>query len=73
MEHSLRKKVTDVVAEIARNTIGRLKMYWVLIEKGMCSDEETAKQTWTDVLTFLDHCNKSDSEQLKLSAMTLIE
>ncbi|PAV56029.1 hypothetical protein WR25_06488 isoform D [Diploscapter pachys] len=57
MEHSLRKKVTDVVAEIARNTI----------------DEETAKQTWTDVLTFLDHCNKSDSEQLKLSAMTLIE
>ena len=44
--------------------------YWLRKE---CLDEETAKQTWTDVLTFLDHCNKSDSEQLKLSAMTLIE
>ncbi|CAI4225451.1 unnamed protein product [Auanema sp. JU1783] len=54
---SLRKKLSDVIAELAREMI----------------DEESGAQKWPAVITYIDHCSKSEDVELKLSAMLLID
>ncbi|TKR81972.1 hypothetical protein L596_015761 [Steinernema carpocapsae] len=53
----LRKRLADVVAEIARNTI----------------DDNTGKQTWNGVIQFLEFCMSVNSVELREFAMQLLE
>ncbi|CAD5235672.1 unnamed protein product [Bursaphelenchus xylophilus] len=53
----LRKRLTDIVAEISRNTI----------------NEDTAKQEWTGVMQLIEHCATSDRPELREVGMQLIE
>uniref|UniRef100_A0A1I7YJ02 Importin-5 n=1 Tax=Steinernema glaseri TaxID=37863 RepID=A0A1I7YJ02_9BILA len=53
----MRKRLADVVAEVARSTI----------------DENTGKQHWAGVIQFLEHCCTADSTELREFGMQLLE
>ncbi|VDK72111.1 unnamed protein product [Litomosoides sigmodontis] len=53
----LRKRLTDVIAEVARSTI----------------DSETGRQTWSGVIQFLELCASSDDAVLRETGMVLLE
>ncbi|CAD5228158.1 unnamed protein product [Bursaphelenchus okinawaensis] len=53
----LRKRLTDIVAEISRNTI----------------NEDSGKQEWTGVMQLIEHCATSDRPELREVGMQLIE
>lgn len=53
----LRKRLADVIAEVARCTI----------------DADTGRQTWTGVMQFLELCTTSDNAKLRETGMMLIE
>uniref|UniRef100_A0A914ZIN3 Importin N-terminal domain-containing protein n=9 Tax=Parascaris univalens TaxID=6257 RepID=A0A914ZIN3_PARUN len=53
----LRKRLADVIAEVARSTI----------------DTESGRQTWAGVLQFLEMCTTSDSATHRETGMMLIE
>ncbi|KAL3083321.1 hypothetical protein niasHS_011123 [Heterodera schachtii] len=56
-EPVLRKRLTDLLAELARNSI----------------DDKTGKQTWTGIMQFLDMCATSDNPTFREAGMSLIE
>uniref|UniRef100_A0A914HGN0 TOG domain-containing protein n=1 Tax=Globodera rostochiensis TaxID=31243 RepID=A0A914HGN0_GLORO len=53
----LRKRLTDLLAELARNSI----------------DDKSGKQTWAGVMQFLDMCATSDNAAFREAGMSLIE
>uniref|UniRef100_A0A914UJU1 TOG domain-containing protein n=1 Tax=Plectus sambesii TaxID=2011161 RepID=A0A914UJU1_9BILA len=53
----LRKRLADVIAEVARNTI----------------DEETGRQTWQGVIKFVEMCATANDAPLRETGMILIE
>uniref|UniRef100_A0A0N5AHD8 Importin N-terminal domain-containing protein n=1 Tax=Syphacia muris TaxID=451379 RepID=A0A0N5AHD8_9BILA len=53
----LRKRLADVIAEVARYTV----------------DENSGRQTWTGVLQFLELCTSSEVPALRETGMILIE
>nr|CAD2144527.1 unnamed protein product [Meloidogyne enterolobii] len=53
----LKKRLTDILAELARNTI----------------DENTGKQCWTGVMQFLELCATSEDPSFRETGMSLIE
>lgn len=57
MQPILRKRLTDLLAELARNTI----------------DDQTGKQTWTGVMQFLEICATSEDATFRETGMSLIE
>lgn len=57
-QHSLlRKRLADVIAEVARSTI----------------DANSGRQTWAGVLQFLEMCTTSENAKLRETGMILIE
>ncbi|GMT04468.1 hypothetical protein PENTCL1PPCAC_26642 [Pristionchus entomophagus] len=54
---NVRKKLTDLMAEVARNRI----------------DDNTGAQTWTEMAQFIQHCASSESTPLKQMALSIIE
>ncbi|GMR32385.1 hypothetical protein PMAYCL1PPCAC_02580 [Pristionchus mayeri] len=54
---NVRKKLTDLIAEVARNRI----------------DDNTGAQTWVEMPKFIEHCASSDITPLKLMALSILE
>ncbi|MFH4978712.1 hypothetical protein AB6A40_005421 [Gnathostoma spinigerum] len=54
---TLRKRLADIIAEVARCTI----------------DEQSGRQTWSGVLQFLEMCTQSDTPAHRETGMILIE
>lgn len=68
----LRKKLGDVVAEIARNTISKIEELLKHADLRIL-DEDTGKQEWAGVLQYLAHCCRSEDASHRETGMLLIE
>lgn len=66
----LKKRLTDILAELARNTIG---CFSFLFFKFYFTDEDTGKQRWTGVMQFLELCATSEDPSFRETGMSLIE
>ncbi|GMT32852.1 hypothetical protein PFISCL1PPCAC_24149 [Pristionchus fissidentatus] len=54
---NVRKKLTDLISEVARNRI----------------DDNTGAQTWGEIAQFIHHCSEADNVSLKQMALSIIE
>ena len=78
-DHSIRKKITDVIAELARFLIGMVALsvqccccccYVLNIVAWMIADEEGVNK-WPEVLTFLFELSSSPNVYLREAALNI--
>lgn len=77
---TLRKRLCDLIAEVARNHLGfRIKhlikkpFFFQSFIKIVLLTDETNQQTWPEVLKFLFDCTKSEESHFKEISLMIFE